>query len=605
MERVDNLMNLRWISRTIRLGLILILVMITITPQDSIKSSGDLFANSHASVGTLEKGKTKEKVQKNAALPYQVKDINQAGDSNPENLADVDGTLFFSSDDGTHGYELWRSEGEESSTVIVKNINSASSSFPMQLTNVNGTLFFSAIDDENGRELWKSDGTELGTVMVKDINPIGSSDPLGLININGSLFFFADNGTHGRELWISNGTQSGTEMIKDINTTGSSNPAGWYLTDVNGTLFFMAYDGIHGNELWKSDGTSPGTVIIKDINPGPDSSMDFYRFVKAVDDMLYLVADDGSHGFELWKSDGTEIGTILVKDIGTGPGGSIDCFYGCFTSSLDGKLFFNLGNGPSNTWDLWESDGTEAGTKIMKDITLTSLSNENQNAGSNDKFYFSVDDGIHGSELWVSDGTQQATSLAKDINPYTSSRPRYFVNISGNLYFNADDGDHGRELWFSDGTESGTEMVMDILVGEFTIGSDPAFLTISGSMLYFQADSGGAIGYELWALFLGLMNELTLNGEIEGEPGIEYRFSADIGPADAVTPITYEWQATDQQDVTHSGGLTDTVKFSWDTPGTKKVSVRANNGVNELHKQVEIDISKVYLEVFIPFVVRR
>ena len=37
--------------------------------------------------------------------------------------------------------------------------------------NVNGTFYFQADDGTHGYELWKSNGTETGTVMVKDINP--------------------------------------------------------------------------------------------------------------------------------------------------------------------------------------------------------------------------------------------------------------------------------------------------------------------------------------------------------------------------------------------------------------------------------------------------
>ena len=77
-------------------------------------------------------------------------------------------------------------------------------SYPRKLTNVNGTLFFQADDGTHGDELWKSDGTEVGTVMVADIDPKpGSifwdpgSYPSYLTNVNGTLFFSAYNGKTG------------------------------------------------------------------------------------------------------------------------------------------------------------------------------------------------------------------------------------------------------------------------------------------------------------------------------------------------------------------------------------------------------------------------
>jgi ELWxxDGT repeat protein len=90
--------------------------------------------------------------------------------------------------------------------LLVKDIRSGTThSDPQELVNVNGTIFFSAIDGINGTEVWKSNGTTAGTILVKDIYPTGSSNPQHLVNVNGILFFIANNNINGYELWKSDG----------------------------------------------------------------------------------------------------------------------------------------------------------------------------------------------------------------------------------------------------------------------------------------------------------------------------------------------------------------------------------------------------------------
>ncbi|ABU56234.1 MULTISPECIES: ELWxxDGT repeat protein [Roseiflexus] len=78
----------------------------------------------------------------------------------------------------------------------------------------------------------------------------------------------------------------------------------------------------------------------------------------------------------------------------------------------------------------------------------------------NGVFFFIANDGIHGPELWRSDGTTDGTRLVKDIRPGVDGADLSRFHVVGDvLFFVANDGVHGHELWRSDGTTDGTFMV--------------------------------------------------------------------------------------------------------------------------------------------------
>lgn len=70
---------------------------------------------------------------------------------------------------------------------------------------------------------------------------------------------------------------------------------------------------------------------------------------------------------------------------------------------------------------------------------------------------------------------------------------------------------------------------------------------------------------------------LTLDGQNEGMIAIAYTAAATISPIAATMPIVYSWQATGQSSMTNTGGLSDTVVFTWNTPGAKVITVTATN----------------------------
>ena len=61
--------------------------------------------------------------------------------------------------------------------------------------------------------------------------------------------------------------------------------------------------------------------MVKDIDSGSGSS--YPDYLTAVGTTLYFRATDGTNGYELWKSDGTAAGTVMVKDIYSGSASSI------------------------------------------------------------------------------------------------------------------------------------------------------------------------------------------------------------------------------------------------------------------------------------------
>jgi ELWxxDGT repeat protein len=412
-----------------------------------------------------------------------VKDIKPGGaSSSPHRLTNVDGSLYFTADDGVHGDELWRSDGTRKGTRLVKDINPGpASSDPYDLTRSNGRLFFGAYDGLHGCELWRSDGSDAGTTLVKECDPgLGDGYLSELTNVNGTLFFVGawDPTTRSFPLWKSDGSPSGTAPVRAF--AGSYSPS--HLTDVNGTLFLTADDGVHGNELWRSDGTPAGTTLVRDINPGPPSSSP--NNLTSVNGTVFFNAwDPTTRRHVLWRSDGTAVGTTFLKEV-----------YADEILSVGGTLFFS--DSDFTHGDLWRSDGTPAGTKIIKNFNGR-YPNVRGLTNVDGKLLFAADDGAHGSELWKSDGTAEGTRLVVDIAPGPlSSRPGELTNVNGVLFFSPSAGVQGNSLWKSDGMPGGTRLVSNVVpVG--SDGSEPdALASVDGTVFFTARD--GVHGRELW-----------------------------------------------------------------------------------------------------------
>ena len=399
---------------------------------------------------------------------------------------------------------------------------------------VGRTVYFSAADPDNGIEVWRTDGTRAGTRLVRDVSPGPfPSDPRVSPHVEGTsvIYFVADDGIHGAQLWKTNGKPSGTRMVKDLS------PGVWVhkvIGHVGPRLFFSTSEGVMA-----TDGTEAGThPVARDVE-----LCDVFDFALAPD-AVYFIGRQLPTGCELWRTDGTPAGTRLVKDIDPGPGtepfrlaglvyaGGLVYFDACVpglctfwrSDGTEGGTF-DLGltttfiaghpheafrdtlllvrSTPEYGFELWRTDGSVAGTQLVKDInpgpggSLLSLGGVSQG----DVYVFFAIDDQHGREPWRTDGTAAGTYLLRDLQPGPSAYPwNNLLGVPGvGTFFMGNDGIHGHELWLTDGyTAAGTRPITNFPA---SIGAIAPKIATDRYLLFFVGST--AFGGEPWAYELG------------------------------------------------------------------------------------------------------
>ena len=457
---------------------------------------------------------------------YLTNDINVQTDANPSNksisypplaYAVLNNVMYFSANDGTHGNELWSSDGTPGGTHIVKNLESgAGSSNPEQIIVAGNKLFFITNNQTSyGQRLWCSDGTAKGTLLLKD--SLFYSSPSMLTNVNGEVYFFLSNYP---QLWKTDGTVHNTVMVKDF---GNSAYSPYYLTPANGLLYFSIYTFANGRELWRSDGTDAGTFLLKDVNP-----INYYDYTgpshfTSYNNKLYFIEYDGT-GSYLWYTDGTSNGTIkvnnqdsiyivpadnysslvnepfeitngklimaastnstgeeifkydttngffLLRDISPGlAGGYIFSF-----TKIGKKVYFIYRDTLTHTDDIWSTDGSASKTFLVTSFAQGNLYNSQLSAGNNNLLYFLAYSKNYGNELWKSNGVAGNANMVKNIySGSTSSNPQCITTLNDKVFFTAASDTSGTELWETDGTSINTFKVSEIN-SSYTASSAPS-----------------------------------------------------------------------------------------------------------------------------------
>ena len=95
---------------------------------------------------------------------------------------------------------------------------------------------------------------------------------------------------------------------------------------------------------------------------------------------------------------------------------------------------------------------------------------------------------------------------------------------------------------------------------------------------------------------------ITITGTAEGWIYTPYIFTAAVEPITTTLPLDYVWQASGQLPITHTGGLTDTVGWAWEMPGTQVITVTATNPFGSVSDSHVITIAAPLYEIYLPLV---
>jgi len=520
-------------------------------------------------------------------------DVGNFGTGTPSDLTAVGNDLYFVDSTG----DLWKSDGTAGGTTDISPATGGFTS-PINLVAAAGTLYF--IDAATGN-LWTSDGTVAGTIdltrsaQVSDLTAVGNElffvDQFGALWVsNGTPAgtqeladnFYADNLTAvGNELyftdddtgtlWKSDGTGAGTLQVTQVNSA-PFDPTN--LADVNGALYFQAFDPTNGTQLWTSDGTTPGTHLVDAIATGSEPENNPFKFLPlaATGNETFVLEAVDPIGFsdQLYATNGIP-GTALTA-VDRGQNFLFDSYS---TASVGDELFFT----PADTanlpnYELWETDGTAAGTVQIIPASGSFAAPTGLTALDGDVYFYDTTD----NELWKSDGTAAGTV---QIVPATSGS---FGTISDLTVFgNSVVFTGGVNIWLIDGT-SGAQTE---ITGSF--GTPFDYKPVGGTLFFtdgsslWTTDGTQADTTEVASGFSSVQNLTAVGSDVYfTDSGTEFLWESD-GTTPATVQITGNF--TDPSFLTADGGTlyflatdgNNTPDTLWETDGTTTTEVYSNS----------------------------
>jgi ELWxxDGT repeat protein len=390
---------------------------------------------------------------------------------------------------------LWKTDGTATGTVKLLKGSSFGGPNAPQLAAFNDKLYFVG-SATGGDGLWQIDGTVAGTKLVKKMNLNLRHNIKRPVIFKNKLYFIASTIENGAEIWTSDGTDVGTVLVKDVfNDPQYNDKDGVYaLYGSTNALFFVGRSLIYGLELWKSDGTEQGTVPISRTVWNTNILFSSYNneietYFKGFEfkNKFYFFARNTNGFIALYESDAIEAGT--KKIITLGGANVLDNFTGSPFLVTDSLIFYN------SSGDIAALNGTSSGFRIVKSIGKESLINPNALYFTKlgNSVLFGARSKNIGRELWKTDGTEAGTILIKNINLKSeTSYARSFTKFGSNAVFMAYDDNDGFEIWKTDGSTAGTQRVSNTISG---VGSGletyppTRFTELNNKLFFYSYDS--------------------------------------------------------------------------------------------------------------------
>ena len=333
--------------------------------------------------------------------------------STPYAFTEFKGNLYFSGSDEQHGTELWKTDGTEAGTQMFFETEASSydnqplSGAPATLTVAGDKMFFSAYQRSEGRTLWVTNGGDTTQSFHKwEQNRFNIQT---LFGFKGDLYFVDP---YRGKLWKTNGTSAGTA---ELDLARQSKSAHDFIA-MGENFFFIDSTGGSNASIWVSDG-----IVNKSLRQS-DSTKGHTYGLTVFNDKVYFTSEE-----ELYEATPTEAKKVDLSASNIVSGVLKPDNYAVFNN----KLIFSASHTGSDNHELFQYDG--AAVSLIKDITGDSLSSYPANFTLlNNEVIFSADDKIAGRELWKTDGTEAGTALLKDIKEGLSGS-------SPNLYFDLSD----------------------------------------------------------------------------------------------------------------------------------------------------------------------